>query len=159
MAKEIKHFANEADIGSGEQNAEQREIEREVASIQVPERGSGCDGRHVMDVIEEQEYADQHATLSGHNLQDVERERKVVSASERRQEQDAERVLQHGTHIARITTAQLPDGTYEAQVYVRLAREPEVAETYIPAGAHPSEAEAWAAAEERAKRALNNHEF
>jgi hypothetical protein len=42
---------------------------------------------------------------------------------------------------------------------VRLAREPEVAETYIPAGTFPTEAEAWTAAEERARRAFDEHEF
>lgn len=69
------------------------------------------------------------------------------------------RVLQSGTHLARILTSRQPDGQYEAQVYVRLTREPEEAETYIPAGSFPSEAEAWQAAEERAKRALREHEF
>lgn len=69
------------------------------------------------------------------------------------------RLLQNGTHLARIVALPQSDGTFEARVYVRLAREPEVAETYIPAGTFPSEAEAWAAAEERAKRAFNEHEF
>ena len=69
------------------------------------------------------------------------------------------RVLQSGTHLARIVARPQPDGTFEAQVYVRLTREPEVAETYIPAGTFPTEAEAWAAAEERAQRAFNEHEF
>jgi hypothetical protein len=53
----------------------------------------------------------------------------------------------------------MPDGTYEAQVYVRLTREPEVAETYIPAGIHPDERSALEAAQQRARRALDNHEF
>ncbi|HYC42284.1 MAG TPA: hypothetical protein VEB70_04775 [Noviherbaspirillum sp.] len=69
------------------------------------------------------------------------------------------RMLQSGTHLARIVAVSQPDGTFEAQVYVRLTREPEVAETYIPAGTFPTEAEAWAAAEERANRAFNEHEF
>lgn len=69
------------------------------------------------------------------------------------------RMLQSGTHLARIVALQQPDGTFEAQVYVRLAREPEVAETYIPAGTYPTEAEAWSAAEERARRAFDEHEF
>lgn len=69
------------------------------------------------------------------------------------------RILQHGTHLARILAVSQPDGTYEAQVYVRLTREPEVAETYIPAGTYPTEAEAWTAAEERAQRAFREHEF
>ncbi|HZW21497.1 hypothetical protein [Noviherbaspirillum sp.] len=69
------------------------------------------------------------------------------------------RVLQSGTHLARIVAVAQPDGLFEAQVYVRLTREPEVAETYIPAGTYPTEAEAWAAAEERAQRAFNEHEF
>jgi hypothetical protein len=69
------------------------------------------------------------------------------------------RVLQSGTHIARITAAHLPDDTFEAQVFVRLSREPEIAETYIPAGIFLTEEEAWTAAEQRAKRAFNEHEF
>ena len=69
------------------------------------------------------------------------------------------RILQSGGHIARIVAVPLPDGTYEAQVYVRLAREPEIAETYIPAGIFVTEAEAWAAAQERAARAFREREF
>lgn len=69
------------------------------------------------------------------------------------------RMLQSGTHLARIVAAAQPDGTFEARVYVRLTREPEVAETFIPAGTYPTEAEAWTAAEERAKRAFEEHEF
>ena len=69
------------------------------------------------------------------------------------------RMLQSGTHLARIVALPQPDGTFEAQVYVRLTREPEVAETYIPAGTFPSEAEAWTAAEERARRAFDEGEF
>ncbi len=69
------------------------------------------------------------------------------------------RTLQSGTHIARINSSPMPDGLYEAQVFVRLTREPEVAETYIPVGLYPSEEEALRAAEERAERALRDHEF
>jgi hypothetical protein len=69
------------------------------------------------------------------------------------------RILQSGTHIARILAVRQSDDTYEAQVYVRLTREPEVAETYIPAGIHESEEHAWQAAEQRAKRAFDEHEF
>ena len=72
---------------------------------------------------------------------------------------DGSKVLQSGDHLARVTTKQLEDGTYEAQVYVRLTREPELAETYIPAGTYPDEAQAQAAAEERARRALEEQEF
>ncbi len=71
----------------------------------------------------------------------------------------ASHILQSGTHIARINAVQQPDGTYEAQVFVRLAREPEIAETYIPAGICATEDEAWAVAEQRANRALKEHEF
>lgn len=67
--------------------------------------------------------------------------------------------LQSGTHIARTDVKLMPDGTYEAQVFVRLTREPEVAETYIPAGIHPDESSALAAAQQRAQRALDDHEF
>jgi hypothetical protein len=67
--------------------------------------------------------------------------------------------LQSGTHVARTDARLMPDGTYEAQVFVRLTREPEVAETYIPAGIHPDERSALEAAQQRARRALDNHEF
>ena len=69
------------------------------------------------------------------------------------------RVLQSGTHIARIVALPEQDGTFEAQVFVRLSREPEIAETYIPVGIYASEADALQAAEERARRAIDNHEF
>jgi hypothetical protein len=69
------------------------------------------------------------------------------------------RLLREGDHIARILVVKQPDETYEAQVYVRLTREPELAETYIPSGIFATEAEAWSAAEERAKRAFEEHEF
>jgi hypothetical protein len=69
------------------------------------------------------------------------------------------RTLQSGTHIARIDFSAMPDGLYEGQVFVRLSREPEVAETYIPVGLFPSEEEALQAAQERAERALRENEF
>lgn len=72
---------------------------------------------------------------------------------------NAGKVLRDGTHLARILAAPQPDGQYEAQVYVRLTREPEAAETYIPAGTFMTEAEAWRAAEERAQRAFRENEF
>ncbi len=74
-------------------------------------------------------------------------------------EHSPERVLQSGTHIARIAALEEPDGTFEAQVFVRLSREPEIAETYIPAGIFPTEELALEAAEARATRAIENHEF
>lgn len=67
--------------------------------------------------------------------------------------------LQSGTHVARTDVKLMPDGTYEAQVFVRLTREPVIAETYIPAGIHPDERTALDAAQQRARRALDNHEF
>ena len=69
------------------------------------------------------------------------------------------RTLTSGNHIARILAVRQPDETYEAQVYVRLAHEPQVAETFIPAGTYGSEEAAWAAAEERATRAFRENEF
>jgi hypothetical protein len=69
------------------------------------------------------------------------------------------RILQSGSYIARIVAVKQPDDTYEAQVFVRLTREPEIAETYIPAGIYATEAEAWAAAEQRAKRVFEEREF
>ena len=71
----------------------------------------------------------------------------------------ADRILQSGTHIARITAVELPDRTFEAQVFVRLSREPEIAETYIPAGIFPTMDDAMKGAETRAKRALDHNEF
>lgn len=69
------------------------------------------------------------------------------------------RTIQSGVHIARTDTELLPDGLFEARVFVRLAREPELAETYIPVGIFPTEEEALRAAEERATRALRDQEF
>jgi hypothetical protein len=69
------------------------------------------------------------------------------------------RIIQSGTHVAKILAARQPDDTYEAQVFVRLTREPEIAETYIPAGIFQTEAEALRAAEQRAERAINENEF
>lgn len=69
------------------------------------------------------------------------------------------RVMQSGTHLARIVAAPQEDGTFEAQVYVRLTREPELAETYIPVGIYPTADDAWRAAEERAQRAFREQEF
>lgn len=71
----------------------------------------------------------------------------------------AEDILKNGDHIARIAAQQEPDGTFAAQVYVRLEREPELAETYSPAGVHPSEGEALAAARQRAVEALLEQQF
>lgn len=69
------------------------------------------------------------------------------------------RVLRSGDHLARVLVTGQPDGRYEAKVFVRLTREPEAAETYIPAGTFMTEAEAWQAAEDRAQRAFKEHEF
>lgn len=74
-------------------------------------------------------------------------------------EQSAGRIMRSGSHIARIVAMPEGDGTFEAQVFVRLAREPEIAETYIPVGIYGTEEAAWKAAEERATRAIENHEF
>lgn len=122
MAKDPKHFMNEADIGSGEKSAGQLDVENDVRSVKGTQPSTT-------------------ATAQG-------------------DEQAAPgRTLQSGTHLARIFAKPQPDGSFEAQVYVRLTREPEVAETYIPAGVYASEAEAWNAAENRAKRAIQEHEF
>lgn len=69
------------------------------------------------------------------------------------------RILRSGSHIARMAVVVQPGGMFEAQVYVRLAREPEVAETYFPAGIFDTEEEAWTGARQRATRALAEHEF
>lgn len=141
MSPENRHFMDEADIGSGEKTPGQHDVEKDVRSVQGTRSGDPLDGSHQHQVVDEQRYAQQPPG---------------------RQEQQAGgtgRVLQNGTHLARIAVPQQPDGTFEAQVYVRLTREPEVAETYIPAGTFATEAEAWAAAEERARRAFKEHEF
>jgi hypothetical protein len=145
MGKQVKHFMDEPDIGSGEKTPAQQDIEREAQSVNVPlpHAGHAQNGGQFPQVIEEQRYADQRPTPE----------------EQRPTHRPPGRILQSGDHIARITTAELPDHTYEAQVYVRLTREPEVAETYIPAGTFVTEAEAWTAAEERANRAFKEHEF
>lgn len=70
-----------------------------------------------------------------------------------------DKVLRNGARIARYDAIEKPDHAYEAQVFVRLTREPEIAETYIPAGIYPTEQEALAGARERARRALTEAEF
>jgi hypothetical protein len=134
MAQNDRHFMDEADIGSGEKTPGQHEVEQDVRSVHGTERGEPLDGSHHHQVAEEQHYAQQAQGTTG-------------------------RVLQSGTHLARVAVARQADDTFEAQVYVRLTREPEVAETYIPAGSFATEAEAWSAAEDRARRALSEHEF
>lgn len=129
MAQEHRHMTGEADIGSGEKTPGQADVQKDLRSVPDTKPGNSLDGR--------QEQRPLHASENG----------------------NAGRILQSGTHLARILAQRQPDETYEAQVYVRLTREPEVAETYIPAGIFPTENEAWAAAEERAKRAFREHEF
>jgi hypothetical protein len=70
-----------------------------------------------------------------------------------------EQVLQSGTHIARFDAVKKEEDVFEAQVFVRLTREPEIAETYIPAGLFGSMQEALDNAKQRAERALKEHEF
>jgi hypothetical protein len=146
MAKEPKHYLNEPDIGSGEYSAGQEDVQRDVASVHNSAVGKPQDGSQFKDVVEEQEYAEQRHPEAEHQRNNA-------------QSQNADRVLQSNTHLARFTIYQLMDGSYEAQVYVRLTSEPEIAETYIPAGTFPTELEAWNAAEQRATRALKEHEF
>jgi hypothetical protein len=150
MEKQIKHLMDEPDIGSGEKTPAQEEIEREELSVNVPspQAGHAQNGSQFAQVIEEQTYSEQRPSP------EEQRPRHGTQHSSL-----PGRILQSGDHIARIATAQLPDHTYEAQVYVRLSREPEVAETYIPAGTFVTEAEAWVAAEERANRAFKEREF
>lgn len=136
MGQEHRHFMNEPDIGSGERSLGQQDVDRDVDSIHGTVAGTTQDGRQFMhQQIEEQAYANQ------------------------RPDAPSGKVLQKGSHLARILAQRQDDDTYEAQVYVRLQREPQLAETYIPAGTFPTEAEAWQAAEARARRALDEHEF
>jgi hypothetical protein len=149
MTKDSKHLMDEADIGSGEKNVGQRDVERDVRS--VPERKSQPqDGRQLQEVVEEQQFSEMPSQRDGRNYRNEARFT---------EEADGSRVLRLGTHIARFASVRLPNGSYEAQVYVRLTREPQTAETYIPAGTFTSEGEAWLAAEERARRALDEREF
>jgi len=134
MAREDRHFMDEADIGSGEKTPGQHEVEQDVRSVHGTKRGEPLDGSHHHQVADEQRYTQNAQDTTG-------------------------RVLQSGTHLARVAVARQADDTFEAQVYVRLTREPEIAETYIPAGSFATEAEAWDAAEDRARRALSEHEF
>jgi hypothetical protein len=148
MGKQIGHLMDEADVGSGEKSEAQKDIEREERAISEPHVGRPQDGSQFPQVVEEQTYSEQRPS--------AEEQRPRHSAG---QGSHSGRILQEGDHIARIATAELPNHTFEAQVYVRLSREPEAAETYIPAGAFGTEAEAWAAAEERARRAFSEQEF
>lgn len=101
----------------------------------------------------------------GPGQEDVEKDERAVPATAGDSAQAGNgsasegRILQSGTHLARILAVPQNNGTYEAQVYVRLAREPEIAETYIPVGTYPNEIDAWRAAEDRARRAFQEHEF
>jgi hypothetical protein len=150
MGQEVKHLLDEPDIGSGEKTPGQQDVERDERSVHVPspQAGHPQNGSQFPQVVEEQKYAEQRPTPEEQRPRHGDQQSGLPG-----------RVLRSGDHIARIATAQLPDRTYEAQVYVRLTREPETAETYIPAGTFVTEAEAWAAAEERANRAFREHEF
>ncbi|HJV79271.1 hypothetical protein [Noviherbaspirillum sp.] len=142
MASEPRHFMDEQDIGSGEKSPAQTELEREQRSIN-PDAESHPNGG-------KKGHEPNGTSVEGHPGDPQAAATDTPATG---------RVLQSGEHLARILALPLPDGNYEAQVYVRLTREPEIAETYIPAGTFPTEAQAWTAAEERAKRAFNEHEF
>lgn len=131
MAQDTKHLLDEADIGSGEKTSAQKEVEREQQSLR-----------------------DAKATEPLKNQAPTE-----LPPGSQETNSPPGKTLRSGTHLARILAVAQPNHTFEAQVYVRLTREPEVAETYIPAGIFDTEAEAWAAAEERAKRAFEEQEF
>lgn len=148
MSQEHSHFMDEADIGSGEKNAGQHDVERDVRAVHGTKQSEALDGSHHDDVTDEQRYAQQRPPSPA-----------PQAGNDDGQDSAPSRVLQSGTHLARIVVPRQPDGTFEAQVYVRLTREPEVAETYIPAGTFGTQTEAWAAAEDRAKRAFSEHEF
>lgn len=148
MAEQTRHMLNEADVGSGEKPPAQKELEKEQQAVGKNPPGETQDGsRLAHQVIEEQEYADQRP------------DPEPKQGAPRQESSLPGRILQSGDHIARIVAMRLPDDTFEAQVYVRLAREPEIAETYIPAGIYATEDEAWAAAQARADRAFKEHEF
>lgn len=127
-------MTNEADVGSGVRTAGQQEVDRATQTVNVPlpQVGAPQDGSQLRQGLQEQVYM---------------------------QDQLPGRMMRSGDHLARIVAVKQPDDTFEAQVYVRLAREPEVAETYIPVGLYGTEAAALEAAEERANRAFKEHEF
>ena len=131
MAREDRHYMNEPDIGSGEKTPGQRDVEADVHSVHGTLNPEPLDGRHYAhEIVEEQRYADQPPSAA-------EQHQRQTAFSE-----PASRILQSGTHLARATVARMQNGSYEAQVYVRLTREPDIAETYIPAGTFPTEDEA-----------------
>jgi len=144
MGHQGRHFIDEPDIGSGERSPGQEDVDNDVRSVDGSLIGQPLNGRQHHQVVDEQRHANLPPGRSG--------ERGATG-------QHIGRILQSGTHLARIVAQRMDDGTYEAQVYVRLVREPEIAETYIPAGTFRSEQEAWRAAEERARRAFVEHEF
>jgi hypothetical protein len=144
MGQQYGHFTDEPDIGSGEKTPGQEDVDNDVRSVDGSVVGQPIDGRQHHQVAEEQRYAERPPGRAGEHGATA---------------QHTGRVLQDGIHLARVVAQRLDDGTYEAQVYVRLAREPEIAETYIPAGTFGNEQEAWRAAEERAQRAFAEHEF
>ena len=145
MSPEPRHYMDEADIGSGEKSPGQHEVEQEVHAVHGTRPGRPLDGGNQHDVVDEQGYMEQGD--------------RGVPGREPVRGDEAGRILQSGTHLARIVAHRLDDDSYEAQVFVRLTREPTRAETYIPAGTYGSENEAWRAAEERARRAFKDHEF
>jgi hypothetical protein len=145
MGRKENHFLNEDDIGSGEPNPGQEDVQRDVEAVNAAQAGHKQDGHLLQQIIDEQQYAEKKHSEAERNAGDS--------------EDPGEDTLQNGTHLARIATQPMSDGMFEAQVYVRLAREPEVAETYIPAGTFPTEDQAWRAAYQRARRALESHEF
>jgi hypothetical protein len=148
MAGEIKHLMDEADIGSGEKPTGQEDVEKDTQSLQDAPATKPLNGsQYGHEVVEEQAYAEQRP--SPEEQRPTHKPNSTLPG----------RIMQRGDHIARILAVRQPDDTFEAQVYVRLAREPEIAETYIPAGIYATEDEAWGAASERADRAFREHEF
>jgi hypothetical protein len=132
MGQQNRHWVDEPDIGSGEKSPAQSDLEREQDTL-GQDAGRNRDGAQAARTGHEQPFNTPPA--------------------------DDPHTLRSGDHLARFITRRLDDGTYEAQVYVRLTREPELAETYIPAGSFSTEEEARSAAEERARRALEEREF
>lgn len=155
MAQNTKHFMDEDDIGSGEKLPGQNDVEQATQSLSAPVgtpvKTHPLDGSRLHQGVEEQEFAEHKPTVGEMRARSTNGEHVETNLPGR--------LLQSGTHIARIFAEKQPDETFEAQVFLRLTREPELAETYIPVGIFATEAEAWAAAEERAKRAFKEHEF
>ena len=71
MAREIKHFLDEDDIGSGEKTPAQIEDQEQTAQLRAdrennPAQGHPLDGGQLLQVVEEQQFLSQHEGHPAH---------------------------------------------------------------------------------------------